>query len=204
MLDYASLLIRSPSPSFSSSLLPLSLSSLSVLLNINPSGHYGSYPLTGDPRSAQLSEGVIYATITLGTACPQSWSACGFLLVTCSEIGACPRRPLPSSSPHGWSCTHIVVHFSCPVSVLLCYSAFRKAPPTTHSAFCKALPGAHSAFHKAATVEPGNMDTRLVAHMVINPWLLGTLTEQRTASWSGLSGASHPSSLHTPALKNLL
>ena len=113
---------------------------------------------------------------------------CQGLLVTCSEMSACPRRPLPSSSPHGWSSMHMVVHFSCPVSVLLCYSAL-----------CKALSVGHSALCKAATVEPGNMDTRLVAYMVISPWLLGTLTGQRIASWSGLSAASHSSSLHTPA-----
>lgn len=34
-----------------------------------------------------------------------------FLAVTCSEMGACPRRPLPSSCPYGWSCMYIVIYF---------------------------------------------------------------------------------------------
>lgn len=94
-----------------------------MLLNLNHAGRYGAYLPTGVARLAQLPEGDIYATITLGTACPQSWSADGFLLVTCSEMGACHGKPLPSSCPHDWVLhVHSRTHFlpnKC-VTVLLC------------------------------------------------------------------------------------
>lgn len=73
-------------------------------------GHSGRFPPTGVPRWVQVPEGVIYATITLGTACPRAgmpWIPC--LAAWLSEMGCMPRAwPLPS--PHPCPCA---LHAMC-------------------------------------------------------------------------------------------
>lgn len=67
-------------------------------------GHSGRRPPTGVPRWVQVPEGVIYATITLGTACPaHSWAAIDPVPAAwLSEAGRMPERghcPLPVPVP---------------------------------------------------------------------------------------------------------
>lgn len=64
-------------------------------------GHSGRFISTGIPRWVQVPEGVIYATITLGTACPQSWNVCDPMPAACC-LGLRPgvhspnhHQPLP-------------------------------------------------------------------------------------------------------------
>lgn len=61
--------------------------------------HSGGFSPTGVPRWVQVPEGVIYATITLGTACPQSWKASDSMPAAwLPEMGCMPwGRPLHGS-----------------------------------------------------------------------------------------------------------
>lgn len=56
-------------------------------------GHSSRSPPPGVPRWVRVPEGVIYATITLGTACPQSRNAIEPVPAAwLSETGSCPER----------------------------------------------------------------------------------------------------------------
>lgn len=119
------------SPPFSPSLLPLPFPSpssppLSMPLNINHTGHYGTYLPTGVPRWAQLPEGVLYATITLGTACSRvgvpviscllpalRWVPAlgGHCLFSCPMAGPACTLPYTSCLSHGWPCMYTAIHF---------------------------------------------------------------------------------------------
>ncbi|XP_023609112.1 actin filament-associated protein 1-like 2 [Myotis lucifugus] len=80
-------------------------------------GHSGRAPSTGVPRWVQVPEGVIYATITLGTACPQSGDASDPVPAAwLPEAGCMPLAwPLPSPCPPAW-----VPHAGCHSSIDPC------------------------------------------------------------------------------------
>lgn len=87
------------------SLSTLSLHLAFVCASGYHTGHPGRVPPTGVPRWVQVPEGVIYATITLGIACPQSWEASGPCLLPDSETecmrprGRCAPCPAVSRMP---------------------------------------------------------------------------------------------------------
>lgn len=55
-------------------------------------GHSGGFLPSGVPRWVQMPEGVIYATITLGTACSPSWNASDSCLLPGSQRCVCAPR----------------------------------------------------------------------------------------------------------------
>lgn len=78
----------------------LSLSLVSCCASGNATGHPGRYPPCGVPRWVQVPEGVVYATITLGTACPRAGMpvipvpAAWLMEAGCMPEGG--RHPLPA------------------------------------------------------------------------------------------------------------